>query len=101
MLSIEASTFTQPGARGKSRAPRQCLEVQLVGHLYIHGLAQEPVPSSCEEREGRKLLMGDNLSSHMSIKVISWCKEHDIAFVCLPANSADKPQLLDVSLFAL
>jgi hypothetical protein len=50
--------------------------------------------------EGRKLLLGDNLSSHMSIEVINLCKEHDIAFVCLPANSTDKMQPLDVGLFA-
>ncbi len=49
--------------------------------------------------EGRKLLLGDNLSSHMSIEVIDLCKEHDIAFVCLPANSTDKTQLLNVGLF--
>jgi hypothetical protein len=50
--------------------------------------------------EGRKLLLGDNLSSHISIEVIELCRENDIAFVCLPANSTDKLQPLDVGLFA-
>jgi hypothetical protein len=48
---------------------------------------------------GKKLLIGDNLSSHISCEVISLCKDNDIEFVCLPANSTDKMQPLDVGLF--
>jgi hypothetical protein len=48
---------------------------------------------------GKKLLIGDNLSSHISGEVISLCKDNDIEFVCLPANSTDKMQPLDVGLF--
>ena len=31
---------------------------------------------------GPKALMGDNLSSHMSVKVIAACKQNDIRFIC-------------------
>jgi hypothetical protein len=48
---------------------------------------------------GKVLLLGDNLSSHISIEVINLCRENNIAFVCLPANSTDKMQPLDVGLF--
>ena len=48
---------------------------------------------------GRKLLIGDNLASHISMEVIRLCKENDIMFVCLPANSTDKMQPLDVGIF--
>ena len=51
-------------------------------------------------REGRKLLVGDNLSSHISAAVIEACRRFNIQFVCLPPNSTDKLQPLDVGVFA-
>ena len=49
--------------------------------------------------EGKKLLIGDNLASHISSKVIQQCSENDIVFLCLPPNSTDKMQPLDVGFF--
>ena len=49
---------------------------------------------------GRKLLLGDNLASHLSVNVINSCRENNIAFVCFPPNTTDKLQPLDVGLFA-
>jgi hypothetical protein len=49
--------------------------------------------------EGRKLLLGDNLSSHLSVEVINLCSKNDIEFVCLPPNSTHVLQPLDVGLF--
>jgi hypothetical protein len=49
---------------------------------------------------GKKLLIGDNLSSHLSVEVINTCRKENIAFVCLPPNSTDKMQPLDVGFFA-
>jgi hypothetical protein len=43
---------------------------------------------------GKKMLLGDNLSSHLSVEVINTCKKENIEFVCLPANSTDKMQPL-------
>jgi len=51
-------------------------------------------------KQGKKLLIGDNLSSHISPAVIESCKANNIAFVCLPPNSTDKLQPLDVGIFA-
>jgi hypothetical protein len=48
---------------------------------------------------GRKLLIGDNLASHIFMEVIRICKENDIMFVCLPHNIIDKMQPLDVDIF--
>ncbi len=53
-----------------------------------------------KRQPGRKVLVGDNLSSHLSLEVIQLCREHDIMFTCLPPNSTDKMQPLDVGLFA-
>jgi hypothetical protein len=48
---------------------------------------------------GKKMLVGDNLSSHISSSVIQACKANQIEFVCLPPNSTDKLQPLDVGVF--
>ncbi len=51
-------------------------------------------------RPGKKMIVGDNLSSHLSPTVINLCRQHNISFVCLPPNSTDKLQPLDVGVFA-
>jgi len=48
---------------------------------------------------GEKVVIGDNLSSHLSPYVIDKCKEENICFVCLPPNSAHKTQPLDIAFF--
>ena len=48
---------------------------------------------------GRKLILCDNLSCHMSEAIFQLCREENVQFVCLPANSTDKMQPLDVGLF--
>ena len=49
--------------------------------------------------KGKKVLIGDNLSSHLSAEVIQKCEENEIAFCFLPPNSTHKLQPLDVSFF--
>jgi len=44
-------------------------------------------------------LLGDNLSSHISPKVIDACEKNEIKFVCLPPNSTHLTQPLDVAFF--
>ncbi|XP_013194622.2 uncharacterized protein LOC132903038 [Amyelois transitella] len=48
---------------------------------------------------GKKILIGDNLSSHLSIELIRKCRELDINFVFLPPNSTHLTQPLDVAFF--
>ena len=50
--------------------------------------------------EGRKVLIGDNLSSHLSESVIKACSQNNIAFVCLHPNATHLLQPLDVAWFA-
>jgi hypothetical protein len=52
-----------------------------------------------KRQPGKKLVLCDNLSSHLSVSVIDACRGNDIAFVCLPAHSTDKLQPLDVGIF--
>ncbi|KAF0691515.1 Uncharacterized protein FWK35_00039207, partial [Aphis craccivora] len=48
---------------------------------------------------GRKELIGDNLSSHISMESIKVCKEHNISFVFLLANSTHLTRPLGVAFF--
>ena len=51
------------------------------------------------QKEGPKVIIGDNLSSHFSPEVIDQCQQHEIRFVCLPPNSTHLTQPLDVAFF--
>lgn len=48
---------------------------------------------------GKKMLIGDNLRSHISLEVVDLCSKNDILFVCLPPNSTHLVQPLDVGFF--
>ncbi|XP_047130715.1 uncharacterized protein LOC124810243 [Hydra vulgaris] len=52
-----------------------------------------------KKQTGKKVLIGDNLSSHISQNVLKLCKENNIVFVCLPPNSSHLTQPLDVAYF--
>lgn len=47
----------------------------------------------------KKVLIGDNLASHVSAAVVESCEENNISFVLLPPNSTGITQPLDVSYF--
>lgn len=52
-----------------------------------------------KELTGRKILIGDNLSSHIQIEVVRQCLRNDIRLVFLPPNSTHITQPLDVGFF--
>uniref|UniRef100_A0A1Y1K537 DDE-1 domain-containing protein n=2 Tax=Photinus pyralis TaxID=7054 RepID=A0A1Y1K537_PHOPY len=49
--------------------------------------------------DGTKLLIGDNLQSHITVSVIEECENNDIRFILLPPNSTHMLQPLDVAYF--
>ena len=49
---------------------------------------------------GKKVMIGDNPSSHLSVDIIKECEKHNISFVFLPPNSTHLCQPLDVAFFA-
>lgn len=49
--------------------------------------------------EGKKVLIGDNLSSHIDNDVIAACETNNISFICLVPNSTHLTQPLDVGFF--
>lgn len=52
-----------------------------------------------KKKEGHKVVIGDNLSSHINKRVLSECEKNDISFICLPPNSTHILQPLDVAYF--
>lgn len=54
----------------------------------------------CRHLNGKKVIIGDNLSSHFCHEVIAVCQQMNIHFVCIPPNSTHYCQPLDVSVFA-
>lgn len=51
------------------------------------------------QKDGPKVMIGDNLSSHLSDRVMRTCREHNIRFILLPPNSTHLCQPLDVAFF--
>lgn len=49
--------------------------------------------------DGVKYLIGDNLSSHLSLDTIKKCDESSVKFIFLPSNSTHITQPLDVAFF--
>ena len=54
---------------------------------------------STSDLVGPIVLIGDNLGSHFSKKVLQYCDENEIRFLCLPPNSAHLCQPLDMAVF--
>lgn len=52
-----------------------------------------------KRKNGRKVVIGDNLSSHINERVLSECGKHNISFICLPPNATHILQPLDVAYF--
>lgn len=51
------------------------------------------------DSDAKKVLIGDNLSSHISPHIIEECNKNNIKFVLLPPNSTHYTQPLDVAFF--
>lgn len=48
---------------------------------------------------GRKVILGDNLSSHFTDVVLKLARDNNISFICLPPNSTHLLQPLDVAFY--
>ncbi|XP_074039998.1 uncharacterized protein [Leptinotarsa decemlineata] len=68
------------------------------GHCFLDWLQKIVLPY-VRRFEGKKVLIGDNLSSHLSPAVVQTCVENNISFSFLPANSSHLTQPLDVAVF--
>lgn len=50
-------------------------------------------------QSGRKVIIGDGLSSHFTVDVLKLCQEHNVTFVALPPHTSHLLQPLDVAYF--
>ncbi|CAB3250496.1 unnamed protein product [Arctia plantaginis] len=53
-----------------------------------------------DKDDGKKILLCDNLSAHISPKALRLCEAHNVAFICLIPNSTHLLQPLDVGYFS-
>lgn len=53
-----------------------------------------------QKTAGTKIVLCDNLSSHLSVKVVELCEQNNINFVFIPPRSTHLTQPLDVAFFA-
>ncbi|CAK1594188.1 unnamed protein product [Parnassius mnemosyne] len=52
-----------------------------------------------KKKNGRKVVIGDNLASHINKTVLNECEKHNVSFICLPPNATHILQPLDVAYF--
>nr|CAI5841824.1 unnamed protein product [Callosobruchus analis] len=52
-----------------------------------------------KRQEDTKVMIGDNLSSHVSLNVLKLCEGNNVQFICLPPNSSHLTQPLDLAYF--
>ncbi|KAJ8931623.1 hypothetical protein NQ314_015439 [Rhamnusium bicolor] len=53
-----------------------------------------------KQKQGTKVVIRDNLSSHLNVNIIVECQRHGIKFVFLPAHATHLTQPLDVGYYA-
>jgi hypothetical protein len=94
--STRGRMCTPVGALVAQRGPLHKLPLRMVRHLHLWRvvtLHKQFLPIACRQ-PGKKMLLGDNLSSHLSVDIINTCRKENVEFVCLPPNSTDKMQHL-------
>jgi hypothetical protein len=94
-----ANIYSSWCERGPKGAVYSCTKSGWFDQFQFEKWFEEILLPRLKRKVGKKLVLGDNLASHISPGVISSCKANNIEFVCLPPNSTDKLQPLDVAVF--
>ncbi|KAG5891329.1 hypothetical protein JTB14_036897 [Gonioctena quinquepunctata] len=99
---IKLRIFIIPGPNMALR--RQfIIEVRVDGSLWRYsktGFEKLPCPIFRSKiKKGKKVMIGDNLASHISPYMIEECKTNNIIFILLLPNSTGLTQQLDVAFF--
>lgn len=90
------STWTENGPDGAryNRTKSGWFDHQVFDYWFVSLML--PI---LKKQEGPKALIGDNLSSHLSLEVLRLCEENEIKFIALPPNATHLLQPLDVAVF--
>lgn len=89
-------TWTEGGPSGTryNRTPSGWID----GGCFIEWFSKIIIPY-CRRLNGKKIIIGDNLSSHLSPEVIKLSEQYNIDFIFLPPNSTHLTQPLDIAFF--
>lgn len=98
MLHIKLKTYTLLGPKGtvynRSKSGWFTLEI------FEDWFRRIALPYfSKYDKEVKKVMIGDNLASHISPFILEECKKNSITFILLPPNSTGITQPLDVAFF--
>ncbi|XP_046988993.1 uncharacterized protein LOC124594667 [Schistocerca americana] len=90
------STWTENGPEGAryNRTKSGWFDHQVFEDWFINLML--PI---LKQQDGQKVLIGDNLSSHINLEVIRLCEKYGIKFIALPPNATHLLQPLDVAIF--
>ena len=90
------STWTENGPEGAryNRTKSGWFDHQVFEDWFVNLML--PI---LKEQDGQKVLIGDNLSSHINLEVIRLCEKHGIKFIAIPPNATHLLQPLDVAIF--
>lgn len=101
-------SWTEGGPKGVPCCAEPCCSkgsrYNRTSHGWIDGVTFKDWFNTCflphaKRQPGRKVLIGDNLSSHIQPEIIVECEQNEIDFVCLPKSSTHLTQPLDVGFF--
>lgn len=89
-------TWTEGGPPGTryNRSPSGWID----GQLFLEWYTKIIIPR-CRRLNGKKVIIGDNLSSHLSSEILHLSEKHSFDFIFLPQNSTHLTQPLDVAFF--
>lgn len=82
--------------------PTLCCEITLVSNSDFCVLSirfEFHFLPAIKHHKGKVALIGDNLASHITIRVLELCSQRGVIFICLPANSTHICQPLDVAVY--
>lgn len=90
------STWTENGPKGAryNRTKSGWMDSATFEDWFLNHLM--PV---LKKKTGRKVVIGDNLASHINKTVLKECEKHNVSFICLPPNATHILQPLDVAYF--
>uniref|UniRef100_A0A8D8RDV2 DDE-1 domain-containing protein n=1 Tax=Cacopsylla melanoneura TaxID=428564 RepID=A0A8D8RDV2_9HEMI len=104
-MEILHTWFTNPkicGRLGQKRPPGCRYNRSISGWLdsqsfddWFHSL----VLPHLKRQDRLKVLIEDNLSSHLNVNNIETCRTNNIKFICLPPNPTHLTQPLDLAYF--
>lgn len=91
------STWIENGPQG---APYNLTKSGWIDHNVLEDWLIPLILPILKNQEGVRVIIGDNLSLHISLEVLRHCQINDSKFIALPPNATHLLQPLDVDFFS-